>query len=136
MTDREIHDAAVHALRKAENALKAARVLFTAEIYDDAVSRAYYAIFGIARALVVLDGCSFSKHGGVLSHFDREYVKTGIFSKDYSRIIHQAFQERQISDYGIDGIDDFVTKDEAFSSIEDAEKFVINVGKYIKENLS
>jgi uncharacterized protein (UPF0332 family) len=32
--------------------------------------------------------------------FDREFVKTGIFSKAFSRSLHRVFDERQASDYG------------------------------------
>ena len=122
MIEQELYDLTQYALTKAENALHAAKLLVKAGMYDDAISRAYYAIFGTARALVTIDGdgYSFSKHGGVLAHFDRNYVKEGIFPKQYSQIIHRAFQVRQMSDYGIDGMDDFSTAEEAEVAVEEA----------------
>ena len=65
MIEQELYDLTQYALTKAENALHAAKLLVKAGMYDDAISRAYYAIFGTARALVTIDGdgYSFSKHG-------------------------------------------------------------------------
>ncbi|RLA96856.1 MAG: hypothetical protein DRG83_16860 [Deltaproteobacteria bacterium] len=40
-----------------------------------------------------------SKHSGAISLFDKDYVKTGIFTKEFSRWLHEAFDLRQRSDY-------------------------------------
>jgi hypothetical protein len=40
-----------------------------------------------------------SKHSGVIALFDRDFVKKGLFSKDFSRWLHAAFDMRQRSDY-------------------------------------
>jgi len=48
---------------------------------------------------LVLDGLDFSKHSGVMSYFQKNYVKTGIFGKVYSKILTESFEIRSESDY-------------------------------------
>ncbi len=40
-----------------------------------------------------------SKHIGIISIFDKEFVKSGKFDKCYSKILHDAFDDRQKADY-------------------------------------
>ena len=40
-----------------------------------------------------------SKHSGVISLFDIEFVQKGIFLKEMSKDFHKAFELRQVSDY-------------------------------------
>lgn len=44
----------------------------------DSIGRSYYAMFSAVRAILALDGVDYSKHAGVISYFQREYVKSGI----------------------------------------------------------
>lgn len=72
-------------LEQAEESLQSAGLLFDNERYRPAVNRAYYAMFYAVLALLVTKNNSISKHAGVISLFDREYVKTGIFDKSLSK---------------------------------------------------
>ncbi len=47
-------------------------------------------------------------HQGVMSYFDRYFVKPGLFEKQFSKIIHTAFDTRQDNDY-----EDFYVPSEA-----------------------
>ena len=85
--------------------------------------------------MVSLDGCEYSKHAGVKSHFDRNYVKTGMFTKEYSQILHKSFERRQVSDYKIDDADGFSTRESAEKNIANAERFVTDVGKVVQAKL-
>lgn len=69
------------------------------EMYDTAANRSYYAIFHAVRALLALSGKDFRKHSGVISCFQMDYIKTGIFEKRMSDIIKSAFSLRTESDY-------------------------------------
>ena len=68
-------------------------------MYDNAANRSYYAIFHAVRALLALEGKDFKKHSGVIACFQKEYVKTGVFPKEMSDIIADAFSIRTESDY-------------------------------------
>ncbi|MBU1754370.1 HEPN domain-containing protein, partial [bacterium] len=85
---------------KAEERIKAAEELLRMSLYGDSIGRSYYAIFTSARALLALLGLDSSKHSGVISFFNRYWVKSGIMPKEYSTIIADAKRDRETSDYG------------------------------------
>lgn len=91
-------------------------------------NRAYYAIFRAASACLALEFKSFKKHGQVLASFNKDFVHTGIFSKDIGRKISKAQEIRHASDY-----DDFyiVSTEEARQQLETAKEVVEVVKKYI-----
>lgn len=89
----------VYRLEQAAETLDAARELSTAGHYRDAVNRAYYAMFYCGLALLASKGLGASKHSGVLSLFNRYFVKTGEFSVEDGRHLQEAFELRQGSDY-------------------------------------
>jgi len=67
--------------------------------YDGSVNRSYYAIFNAVRSVLALLRTDSRSHSGVISFFDRYFVKTGIFDKRFSKIVHAAFDTRQDNDY-------------------------------------
>lgn len=73
----------------------------------------------------------FSKHAGVIAYFQKEYIKTEIFDKKYSKYLQQAFQIRNSCDY-----DDFyiVSKQDAEEQYERAAEIITVVERYMKEN--
>ena len=86
-------------LENAKDKLESAKLLLDAGKYKDSIGRSYYAIFTSLRAVLARDGIDFSKHAGVIAYFQKEYVKTGIFEKKYSKYIQTAFQIRNSCDY-------------------------------------
>lgn len=115
-------------LDNAEEKMDSAKILLEKGNYKDSVSRSYYAMFTGIRAVLAKDGIDYSKHSGVIAYFQREYVKTGIFEKKYSKYIQNAFQVRNSSDY-----DDFyvVSKTEAQEQIDRAEELLAAVKIYL-----
>lgn len=86
-------------LDNAQEKLESAKLLLDAGKYKDSIGRSYYAIFTAVRAILARDTVDFSKHAGVISYFQREYIKTGVFDKRYSLILQDAFQIRNNCDY-------------------------------------
>ena len=86
-------------LGKAKDLLKQADVLLKHQGYDGSINRSYYAIFNAVRALLALLNLDSQRHSGVIAYFDRYFVKTGICEKLLSRIVPDAFDVRQESDY-------------------------------------
>lgn len=78
---------------------------------------------------MALDGVDYSKHAGVISYFQREYVKSGIFEKQYSKYLSQAFQIRNQADY-----EDFyiVSRSDAAEQYEKALEFVNVIDTYLQ----
>lgn len=64
-----------------------------------AINRGYYAMFHVANALLASKGSHASKHSGVLAQITRDYVKTGVLSKEAGRHLLDAFELRQKADY-------------------------------------
>jgi uncharacterized protein (UPF0332 family) len=64
-----------------------------------AVSRAYYAMFYAATAVLGSRGQWRSKHQGLIAAFGEFLVKPGLVESRYGRILHDAFEARLDSDY-------------------------------------
>jgi uncharacterized protein (UPF0332 family) len=87
-------------LAEAQETLREAELLLKCSAFRGSINRSYYAMFYALLGLLATRGLGTSKHSGVMNLFDREFVKTGIFSKNLSRSLHRAFDERQANDYG------------------------------------
>ena len=106
-----------------ENSLEAledARLMYENGRYKNALNRAYYSIFHAIRAVNALKGFDSSKHSGVIAFFNQNYVKEGYFSKEMSKIIKLASENREKADY----LDFYIaSKGEAEKQIARAEEF-------------
>jgi len=63
-------------LERAEQAVDAARKLVSDGYYDFAASRAYYAVFYAASALLLHEGLEFRKHSGVIAAIHQQFIKS------------------------------------------------------------
>jgi len=65
----------------------------------------------------------------VIAYFQKQYVKTGEFDKEYSKYINAAFQIRNNCDYA-----DFfiVSKEDAYEQYERAKRFINAIEEYMK----
>lgn len=68
----------MYRLAGAREKLDFSKLLLDNGNYKDSIGRSYYAMFSAVRAILALDGVDYSKHAGVISYFQREYVKSGI----------------------------------------------------------
>jgi len=119
-----------HRLDQAQTALDDAKYLCEGKRSSQSiVNRAYYAMFYAALALLQKIGKVPSKHTGVISLFDTEFVIKGIFTKDLSKDFHKLFEMRQVSDYKTS---DEITAEQAEDAIKRAGLFVASVIKYIE----
>ena len=84
-------------LEQAVESLEAAKVLMEKSLFRPSVNRSYYAMFYAVLALLTVKRKETSKHSGAISIFDKEFVKEGVFPKEFSRWIHGAFDLRQRS---------------------------------------
>lgn len=86
-------------LEKSRNALESAELLLDAKFFDASVSRAYYAMFYAAEALLLSKNLEFSSHKSVISLFGKHFVKTKIFKPEIGRQLNKAFEKRLLGDY-------------------------------------
>lgn len=126
MSDTKARDLSAHRLDKARGLLDQADVLLQHGSYDGSINRSYYAIFNAIRSLLAFLRLDSRRHSGVISFFDRYFVKTGIFEKSSSQMVHTAFEIRQVSDY-----EDFFmpTQEEAQQQLEQARTLIEQVAQ-------
>jgi uncharacterized protein (UPF0332 family) len=89
----------VYRLEQAEESLDSAQLLLDHGKYRPSVNRSYYAMFYAILALLVPTKQQTSKHSWVITLFDRDFVRKGVFNKDFSHWLHEAFDLRQNADY-------------------------------------
>ena len=111
-------------LERAQESLNDARLLADAESWNTCVNRLYYSCFYAVSALLVRDGLSSSRHTGIRSLFNRNYVRTGVVPKDLARLYNDLFERRQESDYA-----DFVRfqADQVRPWIPQTEAFIAHI---------
>ncbi len=88
-------------LERAEQSIQAARELITSSYYDFAVSRAYYAAFYAATALLLAEELTFSKHSGVIAHIHQKFVKIGKLDTQRGKDLNWLFELRSTADYDV-----------------------------------
>ncbi len=128
MLNQELINISKARVAHSEDCLREANLLLCANEYKGAANRAYYAAFHSMRAVLILDGFDSKKHSGIIAKFRENYLKVELFNKEISDYISSLFRVRSASDY-----DDFyvVSKDEAISQVEKAEKIITQIKKYL-----
>ena len=133
MNDKSrIRELSRHRLQQAEESLAEMDMLKNAGYIRGAINRAYYAMFYAIQAMMVQKKAKVSKHSGTISFFDREFVKTGIIDKSFSKWLHRLFDLRQDADYG----DMFEpTREQCEQAADQAKEFVTRIRSYLDEEM-
>jgi uncharacterized protein (UPF0332 family) len=105
---------------RADEALRAARALVGLGLRADAVSRAYYAVFHLVRALLLTRGVEPRTHAGAIHLWNTEFVRNGLVPASYNRLLAGLQRARELADY-----DAAVTfsEEDAAAELSDAERF-------------
>jgi len=113
---------AQYRIQQATESLDEARFLLAGgKSARSVINRAYYAMFYSVLALLVYEEFSSSKHSGVLSYFNRRFIKGGIFDKSLGFGLGKAFELRQRADYR-ERVEP--AEEQARESLHQAERFV------------
>lgn len=107
-------------LQKADRAVAAADKLVAIDA-ESAISRAYYAMFYVAEALLAERNLEFKKHAAVHAAFGEHFAKTRSLDPKYHRWLLDAFDQRITADYRV-GTE--LTAHDAGTLVEQAKKFV------------
>jgi len=127
-----MNDLSQKELTRAKKALLAAKTLLENRLYEDCVSRAYYAVLHAAKAALAMEGVQPQSHNAVRRMFGLHLVKTGKIEKDFARILTAEQEDREIGDYDIH-IE--IEQDTAHKRVVDAEEFVKRIEKYLSSDL-
>ncbi len=117
-------------LDRAHQDLQAAQTNLQHGFYGVAVTRAYYAMFYGASALLASKGISRSKHRGVLSAFGEHFVKTGLIETEYAKMLGHAFDSRLDTDYDIAFTAERALAEEV---LRDAQRFVGRCEEHLRQ---
>ncbi len=107
--------------------MQSARVLLEAQSYRGANNRAYYAIFHAVSAVLAMEGVAFKRHKDTLAYFNKNYVATEIFPREWGRKIIKSEEIRHASDYDAFYI---ASKEETVQQVETADKLIQVVSEY------
>jgi uncharacterized protein (UPF0332 family) len=117
-------------LEKALERLRVAEKLFRDGDYEDAVSRAYYAMYHAARAALSTVNVFPKTHEGVVSEFGRKFVLTGVFPKELGKNLADAKAARETYEYSVTAT---VGKSEAEAILSNAQRLVNAIKKHFKK---
>lgn len=113
-------------IQKAEDSLRGARLMANDGLYGFAASRAYYAMFYVAQALLLSKGLSFSKHSAVIAAFGKHIAHPGIVPVEFHRHLIDAQEARLIGDYAPEAR---LTEPDVATLLAQAEAFVEAYGE-------
>ena len=94
------------------------------------INRIYYSMFYAVMALLVYRQFESSKHRGVLSFFNKHYIKEGIFSRDSGKTLNKAYELRLSSDY-----EEYaeISREQVEPFIDKAREFIDSVRAYLNK---
>lgn len=92
-------DYIAYKLKKADEALREAKLLFENNFNDAAISRLYYAAFYAISALLINLNLNPKTHQGVKSLFHKEYIYTGKLDVEFSDFYTLLMAKRNEADY-------------------------------------
>jgi len=109
-------------LGKARRNIRSAKMLLADGDCDTAVSRAYFAMFYVAEALLLSKGLAYSKHSAVIAAFGKEFAKPGVLPAEFHAHLREAAEARNISDYQVGSL---LTEEATAQHISRAEALLV-----------
>lgn len=116
-------------IEKAKKFLNSAEVLLKEGDYDSSVSRIYYAMYYMAKSVLLSKSIEAKTHTGIINRFGKFFIKTKIFSKEIGKSLSNAFEKRLIGDYEIFKE---IEKVEVKLFLKKGKKFVRVITEYLK----
>ncbi len=117
-------------LSKSKHAIKVAQDLLAQGYPSDSASKAYYAIFYAAQALLKSARIDVIKHSAVEAAIGYHFVKTAKIDQKYHRILLDARKLREIADYDIQ---EEIIRPQAATKILEAKDFLKLVQKITRK---
>lgn len=111
-------------IERAEKIMLQFPTLVEQKYWDTLVNRMYYAVFHAVSALMIHNAIQIHTHRGALIAFNKEFVRTGIFSAEEGHLFSKLESMRERGDYNcfIDA-----TEDEVLPLIEPLKALVSKI---------
>jgi len=113
-------------LERSRETLEDAKLLAEKHRWNSAINRLYYAAYYAVIALLLKENYKSTTHNGAKTQFSEQFIKTGLFPKEFGRIYSQLFTWRQKGDYA--DLFDF-TEEKVTPYFEPVEKLIKLVEK-------
>ncbi|MCD4782871.1 MAG: HEPN domain-containing protein [Candidatus Eremiobacteraeota bacterium] len=128
--DEKLLELSRYRMEKVKDDLESSRLMFNNGKFAQSANRSYYAMFHSTRALLAMNRFDSKKHTGIISYFNKNYIKTGKIKPEYGKMLMSAERVRTKSDY-----DDFYVIDgkTAMEQLNNATKYVDMMLAYVKE---
>ena len=117
-------------MEKAVKRLRVAEKLVRDGEYEDAVSRAYYAMYHAAKAVLANINVFPKTHEGVVTEFGRKLVLTGTFPRELGKTLADAKSARETYEYSVTAT---IEKSEAATIFANAQAFVTAIDKFLRD---
>jgi uncharacterized protein (UPF0332 family) len=121
VTDENRRKNARNETERGNECLREAQILLEAGLFVGAVSRAYYAAYHWARALLFLKGLEPRTHRGVIQLVSLHYVQAGTLSEAAAADLAHLETFRELCDYNAKATFD---RSQALDEIKRARRFV------------
>ncbi len=115
---------------RALKALQAAKLRQSDNLFEDAVSRAYYAVMHAAKAALLVHNQIAESHTAVRRLFGSVLVQTDRIEKEWAGILAREQDRRIAADYNANLLMD---TESSLQLVEDAARFVERVRKYLTD---
>ncbi len=114
--------------QRAEKALRAAEVLQAHGLFEDAVSRSYYAVMHAAKAALLVHDAIAESHAALRRLFGAVLVRPGLIEEEWAAVLAREQDQRIAADYDV-GVS---WEAEASSRLlEEATAFVRRIRAYL-----
>jgi len=114
---------------RATKSLASARLLLSARLFEDAVSRSYYAVMHAAKASLLVHEVIADSHTKVRRLFGSVLVRPGLIEKEWAAILARGQDKRAVAEYAVGAVWE---PEEASRLVEDAAAFVQMVQDYLR----
>ncbi len=111
-------------ITRSEESVVVAEKLLQDGYFSHAASKAYYAMFYAAQALLKSENINVSKHSAVESMFGHHFSKPGKLDSKFHRMLIEANRVRNLADYAID---DEIIGSVSQQRVWDCKEFVLKI---------
>jgi uncharacterized protein (UPF0332 family) len=119
----------IHAeFTRAQKALQAAKLLHADGLFEDAVSRAYYAVMHAAKAALLAHDQIAESHAALRRYFGSVLVQPGRIEKEWASVLAREQDRRIAADYNANFLMD---AEGSLRLVEDASHFVERIRTYL-----
>lgn len=99
MTEENRRSAILLEVRAAERAYESARALRSLELFNDSLSRLYYALFHYVSALLLTEGLEARRHSAIPGLLGQHFVLRGLLTAEDVATFSRSEGYRSLADY-------------------------------------